>query len=94
MSSHATSTTTPTPSTTGCTTAPRCRSCWRHRRSQPIREEANELRRQAAEQIATDAPAVWVSLFHDLVVTRSGVTGLPEFDLQARFDASDLQVTG
>ena len=34
---------------------------------------------------------MWLYLFHDLVVTRAGVSGLPEFDVQARFDASDLQ---
>jgi peptide/nickel transport system substrate-binding protein len=57
-------------------------------------EEANELRRQAARQIAEDAPAVWLTLADDVVVTRTGITGLPEFDVQARFDASDLQITG
>jgi peptide/nickel transport system substrate-binding protein len=57
-------------------------------------EEANELRRQAAEQIATDAPADWLILFHDLVVAEAGVSGIPQFDVQARFDASDLQLAG
>jgi peptide/nickel transport system substrate-binding protein len=60
----------------------------------PDQEQAIELRRQAAEQIAEDAPAVWLDLADDIVVSRAGVTGLPEFDVQARFDASDLQVTG
>jgi len=63
-------------------------------KTSPDPDEANELRRQAARQIAEDAPAVWLTLADDVVVARTGVSGLPEFDVQARFDASDLQVTG
>jgi peptide/nickel transport system substrate-binding protein len=57
-------------------------------------DEANELRRQAAHQIAEDAPAVWLTLADDISVADVGVTGIPEFDRQNRFDASDLQVSG
>jgi peptide/nickel transport system substrate-binding protein len=60
----------------------------------PDEDEAIELRRQAAEQIAEDAPAVWLTLTDDIVVAHTGVTGIPEFDRQVRFDASDLQVAG
>jgi peptide/nickel transport system substrate-binding protein len=63
-------------------------------KTSPDSDEANELRRQAARQIAEDAPAVWLTLADDVIVTRTGVSGLPGFDVQARFDASDLQVTG
>jgi peptide/nickel transport system substrate-binding protein len=58
----------------------------------PDQEQAIELRRQAARQIAEDAPAVWLTLADDIVVADVGVTGIPEFDRQNRFDASDLQV--
>ena len=56
-------------------------------------DEANELRRQAAAIIAADAPADWLILGDDLVVSQAGVTGFPEFDMNARFDASGLVVT-
>ena len=64
------------------------------RRRRPTPKRPTSYARQAAEQIATDAPAVWLYLFPDLVVTRAGVSGMPEFDVQARFDACDLQVAG
>jgi peptide/nickel transport system substrate-binding protein len=62
-------------------------------KSSPDPEEANELRAQAARQVAEDAPVVWLVLNDDLVVARAGVTGIPEFDVNSRFDASGLQVT-
>ena len=57
-------------------------------------EQANELRREAAAIIAADAPVDWLLLASDLVVSRAGVTGFPEFDMNARFDASGLVVEG
>jgi peptide/nickel transport system substrate-binding protein len=59
----------------------------------PDPEEANELRRQAAAIIAADAPVDWLLLASDIVVSRTGLTGFPEFDMNARFDASGLVVT-
>jgi peptide/nickel transport system substrate-binding protein len=56
-------------------------------------EEAVDLRRQAAAIIATDAPTDVVILAHDIVVSRTGIEGFPEFDMNARFDASGLVVT-
>jgi hypothetical protein len=35
-----------------------------------------------------------LTLADDIVVADAGVTGIPEFDRQNRFDASDLSVTG
>lgn len=63
-------------------------------KTSPDPEEANELRREAARLIAEDAPVVWLVLNDDIVVARAGVTGIPEFDVNARFDASGLEVTG
>jgi len=57
-------------------------------------DQANELRREAAAIIAADAPVDWLLLASDLVVSRAGVTGFPEFDMNARFDASGLVVEG
>lgn len=56
-------------------------------------EEGIELRRQAAAIIAEEAPTNVVLLGHDIVVSRAGVSGFPEFDMNARFDASGLTVT-
>jgi peptide/nickel transport system substrate-binding protein len=61
-------------------------------KTSPDPDEAIELNRQAARQIAEDAPAVWLTLADDIVVRSTGVAGLPEFDVQNRFDASNLQV--
>lgn len=55
-------------------------------------EEANGLRRQAAALIAEEAPANWLLLADDVVVSRAGISGFPEFDMNARFDASGLVV--
>jgi peptide/nickel transport system substrate-binding protein len=55
-------------------------------------EESVELRRQAARVIAEDAPAVWLLLYNDVTVARAGVTGYPQFDANARFDAYDIVV--
>jgi len=57
-------------------------------------EEANELRRQATALIAEEAPADWLLLFDDLVVSRVGISGFPQFDMNARFDASGITVSG
>jgi peptide/nickel transport system substrate-binding protein len=49
-----------------------------------------DLLRQAAELVAIDAPAVWLLLNNDIIVSRAGVAGYPTFDVQARFDASSI----
>jgi peptide/nickel transport system substrate-binding protein len=54
--------------------------------------EQVELLRQAAAIIAEDAPAVWLLLFHDVLVARTGVSGYPTYDVQSRFDASEIVV--
>jgi peptide/nickel transport system substrate-binding protein len=58
----------------------------------PSPEESNELRRQAARQIAEDAPVVWLILYNDVIVARTGISGYPLFDPNARFDAFDIVV--
>ena len=55
--------------------------------------ESVELTRQAARQIAEDAPVDWLDLGNDIVVSRPGVTGYPTFDVNNRFDASGIVVT-
>jgi peptide/nickel transport system substrate-binding protein len=55
-------------------------------------DEFVELRRQAAQLIAEEAPAVWLMLYNDVTVARAGVSGYPTFDANARFDAYDIAV--
>ena len=61
-------------------------------RTTPDPEEFVELRRQAAAQIAEEAPAVWLLLYNDVTVARAGLSGYPTFDANARFDAFDITV--
>ena len=63
-------------------------------KSSPDPEQFVELRRQAARLIAEEAPAVWLLLYNDVTVARSGVSGYPTFDANARFDAYDITVEG
>ena len=55
-------------------------------------EEFVELRRQAARLIAEEAPAVWLMLYNDVLVARTGISGYPTFDANNRFDAFDIIV--
>jgi peptide/nickel transport system substrate-binding protein len=61
-------------------------------RATPDPEQFVELRRQAARLIAEEAPAVWLLLYNDVTVARTGVSGYPTFDANARFDAFDITV--
>ncbi|HET9666319.1 MAG TPA: ABC transporter substrate-binding protein, partial [Desertimonas sp.] len=61
-------------------------------RTTPDPEEFVELRRQAAAQVAEEAPAVWLLLYNDVTVARAGLSGYPTFDANARFDAFDITV--
>ncbi len=46
--------------------------------------ESVDLTRQAARQIAEDAPVDWLDLANDIIVARPGVTGYPTFDVSNR----------
>ena len=61
-------------------------------KASPDPEEFVELRRQAARLIAEEAPAVWLLLYNDVTVARTGISGYPTFDANARFDAYDIIV--
>jgi peptide/nickel transport system substrate-binding protein len=60
----------------------------------PTSDEATDLLRQAARQIAEDSPVDWLLLYNDLVVARAGVHGYPQDDTASRFDASGITVEG
>lgn len=55
-------------------------------------DEYVDLMRQAARQIAEDAPVDWLILYADVVVAAAGVTGYPTNDTASRFDASRIAV--
>ena len=57
-------------------------------------DEFVELRRQAARLIAEEAPAVWLMLYNDVLVARTGISGFPTFDANNRFNAFDIVVEG
>ncbi len=57
-------------------------------------EEFVELRRQAARLIAEEAPAVWLMLYNNVLVARTGISGFPTFDANNRFNAFDIVVEG
>jgi peptide/nickel transport system substrate-binding protein len=57
-------------------------------------DESTELLKQAARQIAEDAPVDWLVLFSDLVVASADVSGYPEDFTNSRFDASGITVAG
>jgi peptide/nickel transport system substrate-binding protein len=61
-------------------------------KASPDPDEFLDLRRQAARLIAEEAPAVWLLLYNDVLVARTGVSGYPEFDANIRFDAYDITV--
>jgi peptide/nickel transport system substrate-binding protein len=61
-------------------------------KASPDPDEFVDLRRQAARLIAEEAPAVWLLLYNDVLVARTGVSGYPEFDANIRFDAYDITV--
>jgi peptide/nickel transport system substrate-binding protein len=61
-------------------------------KSSPDPDEFVELRREAARVIAEEAPAVWLLLYNDVTVARTGISGYPTFDANARFDAYDITV--
>lgn len=55
-------------------------------------DEATELLKQAARQIAEDSPVDWLMLDVDITVSRTGVSGYPIEDVDSRFDASGIVV--
>lgn len=55
-------------------------------------EEYNAAMETAAEQIVADSPSVWLYNPPNIVIARSGITGLPENDLGAGFDLSGVTV--
>jgi peptide/nickel transport system substrate-binding protein len=57
-------------------------------------DEAVELLKQAARQIAEDSPVDWLILAPDLTVSTPDITGYPTNDTASRFDASGITVSG
>ena len=57
-------------------------------------DEAVELLKQAARQIAEDSPVDWLILATDLIVSTPDIGGYPTNDTASRFDASGITITG
>ncbi len=53
-------------------------------------DQAIDLTRQAARQIAEDAPVDWLYLANSVVVASPDLSGYPTFDVNNRFDASGI----
>lgn len=73
---------------------PEVQSLIQEARIAPDPADQVDLLRQAAELVAVDAPAVWLLLNNDIIVSRPGVAGYPTFDVQSRFDASSIVAEG